>query len=139
MSLNSLEAHDVRLIIHAQALNRAALSESPHRELLLSTIGVVFLAAPLGGSQAAPAARWIVTVGGIMGQQVSDTLVRDLSAKTGVLDRLIRIFAENANASWLRLSIHCFYETQPTKILKSVFNEKMASFFSTNYTKKIVS
>ena len=74
-----------------------------------------------------------------MGQQVSDTLVKDLDAKTGVLDHLVRIFAENANASWLRLPMHCFYKTQPTEILRSVVDRKVASIFPTPYTKKIVS
>ena len=80
-----------------------------------------------------------VVIGGVMGQQVSDKLVKDLDAKTGVLEHLVRIFAENANASWLRLPIHCFYETQPTKILRSVVDRKLASMFSTSYTKMIVS
>lgn len=70
---------------------------------------------------------------------MSDTLVRDLDAKTGVLEHLVRIFAENANASWLRLPVHCFYETRKTEILRSLVSRDIASFFSTPFTKMLVS
>jgi hypothetical protein len=127
------------LTVPLQALNRAAQAENPYLGLLLSTVGVVFLATPLRGSRAAPAAQWRVVVAGIMGQQVSDTLVRDLDGKTGVLEHLVQIFAENVNASWLRLPIHCFYETQPTEILRSVIGRNWAGRLSTSYTNRIVS
>lgn len=74
-----------------------------------------------------------------MGRQVSDTLVRDLNEKTGVLNEMVRTFAENANASWLRLPIHCFYEIQPTEILRNILDRTVASILSTSYTKMIVS
>jgi hypothetical protein len=99
----------------------------------------VFLATPWRGSRAAPAAQWRVVVSGIMGANTSDTLVRDLDAKSGVLEDLVRIFAENANASWLKLPIHCFYETGKTEILRSLVNRNVASALSTSYTKMIVS
>jgi hypothetical protein len=74
-----------------------------------------------------------------MGQQVSDALVRDLDGKTGVLEDLVRIFAENANEPWLRLPIQCFYETLRTEILRSVLERNVASYLSTRYTSMIVS
>jgi hypothetical protein len=99
----------------------------------------VFLATPLRGSGAAPAAQWRVFVSGIMGNNVSDKLIRDLDAKTGVLEHLVRVFAENANASWLKLPIHCFYETQRTEILRSLLPRNVASMFSTPTINMIVS
>ncbi len=115
------------------------MTGSPHHTLLRSTVGVVFLATPLRGSGAAPAAQWRVFVSGIMGNNVSDKLIRDLDAKTGVLEHLVRVFAENANASWLKLPIHCFYETQRTEILRSLLPRNVASMFSTPTINMIVS
>lgn len=108
-------------------------------ELLLSTVGVMFLATPLRGSRVATAAQWRIYVGGITGRQASDILVRDLDGKSGVLGHLVQIFAENAHASWLQLPIHCFYETQRSEILTSVFPRTMVKLLSIGYTRRIVS
>lgn len=74
-----------------------------------------------------------------MGKQVSDVLIRDLDGDTRVLDELVRTFAETANADWLRLPIHCFYETGHTEILRSVLDRSVATYLSTSYTNRIVS
>jgi len=68
-------------LILAEALTRAAQEGSPSRHVLLSTVGVIFLATPFQGAEAHKEAQWQVVIGGIMGEQASDRLVHDLDRK----------------------------------------------------------
>jgi hypothetical protein len=117
---------------------RAAQEGSPSRHILLSTVGAVFLATPFSGSDAAVQAQWLVTVKGIMGEQSSDQLVRDLEEKHDFVRQRVQKFAEIANAGSVRLPVHCFFETQKTELLRKLLSRSLAARLSSSYTHKIV-
>jgi hypothetical protein len=101
-------------------MNDAARSESQYRSILMSTVGIVFLATPLRGTRLASAVSWYLYGRGRVGFQVSDTLTKDLQENTGVLNELVRIFAENVHSSWLQLPGHCFFERQNSRPFKAI-------------------
>jgi hypothetical protein len=105
---------------------------------LLSTVGAVFLATPFCGSDATAQAQWLVTVKGIMGEQSSDRLVRDLEEKHDFVLQRVQKFAEIANANSVRLPIHCFFETKKTELLRKLLSRSLAARLSSGYTYKIV-
>ena len=125
-------------LVLAEALTRAAQEGSPYRQVLLSTVGVVFLATPFQGADAHNEARWQVVVGSIMGQQTSDRLVNDLDQRHDFVLQRVQKFAEVANANSVRLPLHCFYETKETEMLKGVLPSAWATTLSTRFTYKIV-
>ncbi|RDW64629.1 hypothetical protein BP6252_10280 [Coleophoma cylindrospora] len=128
-------------LILAQAIIRASEDKSPYESILRSTVGAVFLATPFRGSDAAKEAQWQVVVGGIMGKQTSTELVDDLNQKDRELRTLTQVFAEIAGRSSTRLSIHCFYETKSTEMLKHFLSSNWARKISTVFrskTKKIL-
>ncbi|RYP20805.1 hypothetical protein DL767_009390 [Monosporascus sp. MG133] len=85
-------------LVLAEAINRAAQEGSPYRHVLFSTVGIVFLGTPFKGSDAARQAQWQVVVGGILGKQTSDHLVRDLEQKHHFVRQRVQKFTEIANA-----------------------------------------
>ncbi|ORY58756.1 P-loop containing nucleoside triphosphate hydrolase protein [Pseudomassariella vexata] len=105
-------------LVLAEAINRAAQEGSPYRKVLLSTAGVVFLATPFRGSDAADQAGWQVVVGGIMGKQTSMRLVENLNNADKELRKLTQLFAEVARRGTVQLPVHCFFETQKTEMLR---------------------
>jgi hypothetical protein len=125
-------------LVLAEALNRAAQDGSPSRQVLLSTVGIVFLATPFRGSHAAREARWRVVVGGIMGEQTSNQLVDALNNSDRELRKLTMSFAQVANVNSIRLPVHCFYETKETKILRGVLSRGLAARLFTPSIHKIV-
>ncbi|PQE15930.1 Tetratricopeptide-like helical domain protein [Rutstroemia sp. NJR-2017a BVV2] len=124
-------------LILAEAMCRAAQEGSPYRHILLSTVGAVFLATPFGGSDAASQAQWLVTVKGIMGEQSSDQLVRDLKEKHNFVRHRVQKFAEIAHADSVRLPVRCFYETKKTKLLRKLLSRNFAAKLSSSSTNKI--
>ncbi|KAK4222255.1 hypothetical protein QBC38DRAFT_460598 [Podospora fimiseda] len=70
---------------------------SAYRHILLSTVGIVFLATPFQGSDAAKQARWQVLVSGIMGEQASDQLIQDLKQQHDFVRHRVQKFTEIAN------------------------------------------
>jgi len=125
-------------LVLAEALNRANQTTSPYRQVLLSTVGIVFLATPFRGSDAAKEARWQMVVGGILGNKTSVQLVDALNNGDRELRNLTKSFAEAAYAPSVRLPIHCFYERKKTKILRHILSPGLASMLSTRFTYKIV-
>jgi hypothetical protein len=101
-------------------------------------VGAVFLATPFCGSDAAAQAQWLVTVKGIMGEQSSDQLVRDLEKRHDTVRQRVQRFAEIANADSMRLRVHCYFETKKTELLRKLFSQSLAARLSFRRTYKIV-
>lgn len=101
-------------------------------------MGAVFLATPFCGSDAAAQAKWLVTVKGIVGEQSSDQLVRDLEEKHDFVRERVQKFAEIANAPSVRLPVNCFFETKKTELLRKLLSRNLAATLSFRYTHKIV-
>jgi hypothetical protein len=101
-------------------------------------VGAVFLATPFCGSDAAVQAQWLVTVKGIIGEQSSDQLVRDLEEKHDFVRQRVQKFAEIPNAGSVRLLVHCFFETQKTELLRKLLSQSLVARLSSSYTHKIV-
>ncbi|KAK4205172.1 putative kinesin light chain [Triangularia verruculosa] len=112
---------------------------SPYRHILLSTVGVVFLATPFHGSDAAQQARWQVLVAGIMGEQASDQLIQDLEQKHDFVRQRIQKFTEIANAEAVRLPLYCFFEIRKTEMLRRILSRRWAKRLVTGVTHKISS
>nr|CDP26075.1 Putative kinesin light chain [Podospora anserina S mat+] len=124
-------------LILAEAVNRAAQVGSDYRHILLSTVGVVFLATPFQGSDAAQQARWRVLVAGIMGEQASDQLIQDLEQKHDFVRQRIQKFTEIANAEAVRLPLYCFFEIKETEILRAILPRGWAKTLTERVLKKI--
>ncbi|KAI1416956.1 hypothetical protein F5Y13DRAFT_102746 [Hypoxylon sp. FL1857] len=107
-------------LVLAEAICRAAQEGSKYRKILQSTIGIVFLATPFFGTDAARPASWLVVVKGIMGKEASNQLIKDLEERHAFVRERVQKFAEIANDSFIRLPIWCFYETRKTKIAKKI-------------------
>jgi len=122
----------------SQAINRAAQEGSPYRHILLSTVGIVFLATPFHGSDAAKQARWHVLVAGIMGEQASEQLIQDLEQRHDFVRQRVQKFTEIANAEAVRLPLSCFFETRKTEMLRCILSRGWAKKLSTVVTHKIV-
>ncbi|KAI0891362.1 hypothetical protein F4806DRAFT_482908 [Annulohypoxylon nitens] len=108
-------------LITMKAVKNAILCYEEFGVVLQSIIGIVFLASPLKGTSMKKALDWQLLISAIMGKQVSDTLYKDLDARTGVLQDLVYSFTLCANGIWrpeYRIPIFCFYETQRTKWFK---------------------
>ncbi|EXA53652.1 hypothetical protein FOVG_01387 [Fusarium oxysporum f. sp. pisi HDV247] len=125
-------------LVLIEAINRAGQEGSPYRHVLLSTVGIVFLATPFNGADASREARWQVVVGGIMGEDTSTELIKDLEQKHVLVHRRVQKFTEIANADAIRLHLYCFFETKKTEILRRVFPSNWARRFSTRFTHKIL-
>lgn len=121
-----------------QAINREAQEGSPYRNVLLSTVGTVFLGTPFQGSDVAGLAGWQVAISGIMGEQTSNELIRDLDKNHDLLHRRIQKFTEIANADSVRLPMACFFETKPTEMLRRLLPRSLATQMSTSMTFKMV-
>ncbi|KAK4653773.1 hypothetical protein QC762_0087050 [Podospora pseudocomata] len=125
-------------LILAEAIIRAAQEGSAYRHILISIVGIVFLATPFHGSDAAKQAQWQVLVAGIMGKQASDQLIKDLEQKHDFVRQRVQKFAEIANAEAVRLPLNCFFETRKTKILKRILPSEWANRLSIGITRKIL-
>ncbi|KAI0159859.1 hypothetical protein GGR52DRAFT_582588 [Hypoxylon sp. FL1284] len=107
-------------LVLAEAICRAAQEGSKYRQVLRFTVGIVFLATPFFGTDAARPASWLVVVKGIMGKDASDQLIKDLEARHAFVCERVQKFAEIANDNAIRLPIWCFFETKKTKIAKKI-------------------
>ncbi|KAK0639874.1 hypothetical protein B0T16DRAFT_383637 [Cercophora newfieldiana] len=125
-------------LILAEAINRAAQEGSVYRHILLSTVGIVFLATPFHGSDAAKQAQWQVLVAGIMGEQASNQLVQDLEQRHDFVRQRVQKFTEIANAEAVRLPMCCFFETRKTEMLRRILSPGWANKLSTGVTHKIL-
>ncbi|KAK4116036.1 hypothetical protein N656DRAFT_786535 [Canariomyces notabilis] len=125
-------------LVLAEAINRAAQQGSAYRHILLSTIGIVFLATPFHGTDAAKQARWQVLVAGIMGEQASDQLIQDLEQKHDLVRQRVQKFTEIAKAEAVRLPLYCFFETKKTELLRRILSPRWAKTLATGVTHKIV-
>ncbi|KAI0895108.1 hypothetical protein F4806DRAFT_469907 [Annulohypoxylon nitens] len=121
-------------LILAEAMKHAAQESNSYRRVLLETAGIVFLATPFRGSDAASAAKWCVVVGGIMGKRTSEQLVEDLDRKDKELRSLRQYFAELTHN--IRLPIHHFYETKETDISRKLLPPSIANRISSILNKK---
>ncbi|KAK0623518.1 hypothetical protein B0T14DRAFT_425965 [Immersiella caudata] len=124
-------------LILAEAINRAAQEGSAYRHILLSTVGILFLATPFHGSDAAKQARWQVLVAGIMGEQASGQLIRDLEQEHDFVHQRVQKFTEIANAEAVRLPLSCFFETRKTEMLRRILSRGLAKKLATGVTHKI--
>ncbi|GAB1317484.1 AB hydrolase-1 domain-containing protein (Fragment) [Madurella fahalii] len=97
-------------LILVEAINRAAQEGSAYRHILLSTVGVVFLATPFYGSDAAKQARW----------------------------QRVQKFTEIVNAEAVRLPLYCFFETRKTEMLRRILSRGWAKRLATGVTHKIL-
>ncbi|KAK4223171.1 putative kinesin light chain [Podospora fimiseda] len=125
-------------LILAEAINRAAQEGSAYRHILLSTAGIVFLATPFHGSDAAKQARWQVLVSGILGEQTSNQLIQDLEQKHDFVRQRVQKFTEIANAEAVRLPLSCFFETRKTEMLRRILSPGWAKRLATGVTYKIL-
>ncbi|RYP16975.1 hypothetical protein DL765_004817 [Monosporascus sp. GIB2] len=115
-------------LVLAEAINRAAQEGSPYRHVLFSTVGVVFLGTPFRGSDAARQAQWQVVVGGILGEQTSDHLVRDLEQKHHFVRQRVQKFTEIANADSLVTDSSACLDGSPRQGLPDVTHSGMNKF-----------
>jgi hypothetical protein len=85
--------------------------------ILLATVGIVFLGSPLrSGPELTTAAQWFLTFQGMfMESNPSQGVRRDLEQSNGVLRDLLEDFAKTAREPWLRLELRCFYELRRTE------------------------
>ncbi|RWA09894.1 hypothetical protein EKO27_g5209 [Xylaria grammica] len=90
-------------LVLAEAIIRAAREGSLYRQVRQSTVGIVFLATPFSGTDAARVASWLAVVQGIMGKDASDELIKDLEKTTP-----------------LECPCGFFYETKKTRIAKKI-------------------
>ncbi|KAK4651792.1 P-loop containing nucleoside triphosphate hydrolase protein [Podospora pseudocomata] len=125
-------------LILAEAIIRAAQEGSAYKHILLSTVGIVFLATPFQGSDAAKQARWQVLVKGIMGEQASDQLIKDLEQSHDFVHQRVQKFAEIANAKAVQLPLSCFFETRKTEMLRRILSPGWAKRLSRSVTRKIL-
>ena len=95
-------------------MNRAGQEGNRYRDVLFFKVGIVFLATPFRGSDAAKQAQWQVVVGGIMGERTSNQLTEALNNSGRELRKLTQSFAELARRCSVNLPICCFYETKET-------------------------
>ncbi|VZI04238.1 unnamed protein product, partial [Fusarium fujikuroi] len=100
-------------LVLIEAINRAGQEGSPYRHVLLSTVGIVF-------------------------EDTSTELIKDLERKHDLVYRRVQKFTEIANADAIRLHLCCFFETKKTEILRRVFPSNWARRFSTRFTHKIL-
>lgn len=101
---------------YLQAIERAKMHQNPFLKILLATVGVIFLGAPLrSGPKLTKAGEWYTLFQGMLSKKPSDGVMKDLTRNTGVLRELLGDFARTANNDWLRLQIRCFYETKETE------------------------
>ena len=114
----------------SQAINQAAIQDSPYRDILLSVAGCVFLGTPFQGSKASSHARWLVTIEGILGRGPgpSEVLVRALDKDHEDLIGRAKLFALTANANWLRLPVCCFFETKKTELVQRYVSRRWFSW-----------
>ncbi|KAI1662977.1 hypothetical protein F4813DRAFT_384552 [Daldinia decipiens] len=76
-------------LVLAEAICRAAQEGNEYRQMLRSTIGIVFLATPFSGTNAADSTSWLVIVKGIMGKNLSLPSGKPGSGKTTLVKYLI--------------------------------------------------
>ena len=93
----------------------------------MSIAGIVFLATPFRGSDAAKQAEWQVVVGGIMGNQTSHELVDNLNSQDKELRKLTQSFAELAGSEQVQIPIRCFYETRKSELLRKYLSPSSAT------------
>jgi hypothetical protein len=92
---------------------------SPHRNILMSTVGIVFLATPFRGSDFSKPPRWDVVVTGTMGDRASKKLIGILNENGSGLRKLTQSFAEMSRQDSLQLPLWCFYEMLQTEMPRS--------------------
>ncbi|KAI0854712.1 hypothetical protein F4860DRAFT_522539 [Xylaria cubensis] len=107
-------------LVLAEAIIRAAQEGSPYRQVLQSTIGIVFLATPFAGTDVAREASWLVVVKGIMGKDASGELIKDLEKSHDKIRGRVQEFSLIANSDSNRILLWFFYETKKTKIMKKI-------------------
>lgn len=95
---------------------------------MMSITGIVFLATPFRGSDAAQQAQWGVVVYGIMGRQSSRQLIDDLNVQDRELQKITQSFAEIAGPESVQIPIRCFYETKKTELLRRLLPPSSASW-----------
>ncbi|GAW16747.1 hypothetical protein ANO14919_061840 [Xylariales sp. No.14919] len=107
-------------LVLAEAIIRAAREGSPYRQVLQSTVGIVFLATPFSGTDAAREASWLAVVQGIMGKDASDELIKDLEKSHDKIRGRVQQFSLIANSDSIRMPMWFFYETKKTRIAKKI-------------------
>ncbi len=112
---------------------RAAQEGSAYRQILLSTVGIVFLATPFRNSDAP---QWKIVVGGIMGEQTPKQLVDDLNSRDKELQKLTQMFGELANHESVQLHVCCFYERRKTEMLRRFTSTGLVTKLSAAFNSK---
>ncbi|KAM5357609.1 hypothetical protein ACJZ2D_016088 [Fusarium nematophilum] len=127
-------------LVLIDAINHAAIKNSPYRNVLVATAGCVFLATPFQGSDGSAQARWRMLVENIVGTGPgpSDVLVQALDRDHENLIGRAQLFAVTANADWLRLPVYCFFENMRTELLRRYVWFFCIRFLSTPVTHKLL-
>ena len=120
-----------------KALEIANIHNSEYRKLLVANSGVVFLGSPLQGTKAGKAAQWRAMLGAILDKQSSQTLLEDLDGSTRALREASRNYVKMVTTSPMQTMTMCFWESQPTQLLKAILPAWIPILHSS--TKTIVS
>ncbi|KAK7423712.1 hypothetical protein QQX98_000902 [Neonectria punicea] len=120
----------------AEAVNRAARQGSAYSNILASIVGIVFLATPFRGSDAAKQAEWQIVVGGILGNETSHELVDNLNSQDKELRKLTQSFAEIAGSEQFQIPVRCFYETRKSELLRKYLSPGSATRVTTLFKEK---
>ncbi|KAI1110650.1 hypothetical protein F5Y14DRAFT_428311 [Nemania sp. NC0429] len=115
-------------LILTEAITRAAKEGSQYRKILESTVGIVFLATPFFGTDAASQASLLAVVQEIMGKDASRLLIKNLEKGDNEIQDRTHQFGLIVNYRF-KMPVSCFYETKPTKIIKKVLGKLVPNQF----------
>ncbi|KAK3348603.1 hypothetical protein B0T25DRAFT_623733 [Lasiosphaeria hispida] len=114
-------------LVVVKALTIAASAGGKEYSFLrLATVGIAFLGTPFKGTPAERLAQLLVAYEGLMGEQASTTLIKDLKTSTGVLDDLVSQFMRETHQPGYYLPLHCFYEMHSTNLSRKILPEGLA-------------
>ncbi|GKZ33018.1 hypothetical protein AbraIFM66950_002735 [Aspergillus brasiliensis] len=117
-------------LVVAEALSQADRQSGSYQNILMSTIGIVFLATPFKGTTVAKVARLQVSVGRILGKWTSRSLITKLDGSDEVLGKLRRHFTTILHDSRLQMPVFFFYETKETELLRRLMPKRAANIVS---------
>lgn len=89
-------------------------TQSEYKDILDSTVGIVFLGTPFKGSPGTKVGQLRVHISRGLNYDASGHLLDVLNCSTGLLDELTNSFAFMARSHQHYLPLVCFYETEPT-------------------------
>ncbi|OJJ75298.1 hypothetical protein ASPBRDRAFT_205284 [Aspergillus brasiliensis CBS 101740] len=117
-------------LVLAKALRQADTQTGSYQKILLSTIGIVFLATPFKGTTVANVARLQVSIGRFLGEWSSRSLITRLDGSDELLKELRIDFGKTIEDSRVNMPIAYFYETRETELLRRLFPPCLANAVS---------